>query len=250
MPAAEPSFTESSSLGRDFNALRTIKETSLELVQPHLVAVYEEKTDPRVKTVQIGTGFLVRHRDRPVLVTAKHVLYGHEFDEDPSQKAVLVGGLLRKLGQLDAVHLVNSDEHDLTVFYVDEFGLERCLPSSVLCPGGGDPAMVTIHGYLARDFRRDRKTGILRPAPRVYTNSRFNLGAGYVALRYPKSRNRSTGKIMAPRPSGMSGCPMLDSLRLRERQISIVGVFTEYRGDQGLAFGEVSSKVLSLLARV
>jgi hypothetical protein len=43
---------------------------------------------------------------------------------------------------------------------------------------------------------------------------------------------------------------MLDSLRLRERQISIVGVFTEYRGEQGLAFGEVSSKVLSLLARV
>ena len=93
----------------------------------------------------------------------------------------------------------------------------------------------------------------MRPAPRVYTNSRFNLGAGYVALRYPKSRNRSTGtgkKIMAPHPSGMSGCPMLDSLRLRERQISIVGVFTEYRGEQGLAFGEVSSKVLSLLARV
>jgi len=35
---------------------------------------------------------------------------------------------------------------------------------------------VTIVGFLARDFKRDATLGVLRPAPRVYTNSRRDHG--------------------------------------------------------------------------
>jgi hypothetical protein len=232
---------------------RIVKANSLELVQPSLVAIYDEKAEPQIRTEQIGTGFLVRCGGRPVVVTAKHVLYGHLYDEDPAEKAVFVEGSLKKLAQLNSIQFIKAKEHDLTLFYANEFDLQRCLPPSVFEPAGYELAMVTIHGFLARDFRRDRRTGILKPAPRMYTNIRVDLGEGYVALRYPKSRNRSTDtgtKVMAARPSGMSGCPMLDTLGLAERVVRVAGVFTDYRRWCGRAFGEASWKVLSMLTRM
>ena len=238
---------------RTSELFRTVKANSLEPVQPYLVAIYDEKVEPQIRTEQIGTGFLVRRGDRPVVVTARHVLYGPVFDENPAEKAVVVKGSLKKLGRLKSIQFINAKKHDLTLFYADEFEFQRCLPSSVLDPAGCDLVMVTIHGFLARAFRRNRRTGILRPAPRIYTNIRVDLGQGYVALRYPKSRNRSTDtgkKVMAPRPSGMSGCPMLDTLGLAERRVRVAGVFTDYRRERGMAFGEASWKVLSMLAQM
>ena len=55
---------------------------------------------------------------------------------------------------------------------------------------------------------------------------------------------------MAPRPSGMSGCPMLDGDKLAEGEISIVGVFTDYCPERGMAFGESSTKALAVLERM
>ena len=233
--------------------LQTVKTKCQVLVQPHLVAVYEEKTDPKVKTDQIGTGFLVTNKGRPVFVTARHVLYGHAFDEDPAEKAVMVGGSLKRVGQLQSIQFVNATEHDITVFYADEFGLERCLPTSALCADKCKPPMLMIHGYLARDFKRERRTGMLRPAPWIYTNAAADMPSGYIGLRYPKSRNRNTDtgkKVMAPRPSGLSGGPMLDSMMLMKGQVSVVGVFTEKPLGQGVAVGEAISKVRSMLARM
>jgi Trypsin-like peptidase domain len=231
---------------------RRIKETSHKLVQPHLVAIYG-KAEPKFKTEQIGTGFLVKHNGRPMLLTARHVLRGHNSDEEPSEKAIFVAGCLKRIGELRSQNLFFAMEHDIAAVHVDEFGLEKCLPLSCLSAVEPTTRLVTIHGFLAREFKRDTSLGILKPAPHVYTNTRNDIGSGYVGLQYPKSQNRSTDtgkKVMAPRPSGMSGCPMLDGDKLTERKISIIGVFTDYCRERGMAFGESATNALALLDRM
>ena len=196
---------------------KKIKANGLELMQRHLVAIYEERIEPRVKTEQIGTSFLMSHRGRAVLITAKHVLYGHNGDENPGEKAVFVAGSLKMIGHLKSHELVFAEDHDVVAMYVEEFELDQCISSSCLSPTDATPRVVTIQGFLARDLKREAATATLRPAPRIYTNVRKDYGTGYVALRYPKSRNRNTDtekKVMAPRPSGMSGGPMLDGDKL------------------------------------
>jgi len=232
---------------------KQIKANGLALVQPHLVAIYQEATGPKAKTKQIGTGFIIDHRGCSVLISAKHALYGHNGDENPGEKEIFVAGSLKMIGRLSSHEVVRAEDHDLVAMYVREFSQEQCLPSSYLSSVDATLRVVTIQGFLARDFRRDARTGILRPAPRIYTNSRKDCGSGYVGLSYPKSRNRSTDsgeKVIAPRPSGMSGGPILDGDKLAKGQISIVGVFTDYCRERGMAFGESSSKVLALLGRM
>jgi hypothetical protein len=232
---------------------KQIKANGLALVQPHLVAIYHEGTRPKVKTKQIGTGFIIGHQGRSVLITAKHALYGHNGDENPGEKEIFVAGSLKMIGHLSSHEVVRAKDHDLVAMYVSEFSEAECIPLSSLCSVDATLRVVTIQGFLARDFRRDTRTGILRPAPRIYTNSRKDCGSGYVGLSYPKNRNRSTDsakKVMAPRPSGMSGGPMLDGDKLAKGQISIVGVFTDYWRERGMAFGESSTKVLGLLGRM
>jgi hypothetical protein len=48
----------------------------------------------------------------------------------------------------------------------------------------------------------------------------------------------------------MSGCPMLDGDKLADGEISIIGVFTDYLREQGMAFGESSTSVLALLEKM
>jgi hypothetical protein len=232
---------------------KQIKANGLALAQPHLIAIYQEGTGPKVKTMQIGTGFIIDHRGRSILITARHALYGHNGDENPGDKEIVVAGSLKMIGHLSSHEVVRAQDHDLVAMYVREFSKEQCFPSSYLCSGDATLRVVTIQGFLARDFRRDARTGILRPAPRIYTNSRKDCGSGYVGLSYPKNRNRSTdsgNKVIAPRPSGMSGGPMLDGDKLAKGHISIVGVFTDYWRERGMAFGESSAKVLGLLDRM
>jgi hypothetical protein len=227
-----------------------VKRNARTLVQPCLVAIYEEITEPKINLRQIGTGFRIQHRGRPVLVTAKHTLYGHSGDENPGEKAIYVSGKLELIGNLGANELVFTKHHDLAAIYVDQFSLADCLPPDCLCRVDAKPRIVTIQGFLARDFKRDAKTGTLRPAPRAYTNSRREAGDGYIGIRYPKSRNRDTEsgmKVMVPIPSGLSGGPMLDSARLADGNISIIGVFTDHLKERGIAFGESSAKLVALL---
>ncbi len=154
------------------------------------------------------------------------------------------------IGDLASHEIIFSKHYDLVALYVDEFEQNRCLPSSCLCPVEATPRAVTIHGFLARDFRRDASSGQLRPAPWLYTNTRKEQGAGYIGLNYPKSRNRNTDsglKVMAARPSGMSGCPMLNGERLALGIVSVIGIFTDYCSERGMAYGESSRKLIKLL---
>jgi hypothetical protein len=114
----------------------------------------------------------------------------------------------------------------------------------------GNPSFITIYGYLARDFKRSKATGVLRPAPYIYTNKKKESEFGYVVLLHPKSRNRNTNdgmKVMSATPSGLSGCPMLDSHLLANGQVCILGVFTDYIKGEALSFGESSTTIIKLL---
>jgi hypothetical protein len=44
------------------------------LVEPFMVGIYALRAPPRQGVEQVGTGFLIRHDGRTVLVTAKHTL--------------------------------------------------------------------------------------------------------------------------------------------------------------------------------
>jgi hypothetical protein len=142
--------------------------------------------------------------------------------------------------------------NDLAAVHVDEFGLDRCLPASCLSRET-TCELILLHGYLSRRFRRSLKRGELWVQPNIYVNRRIAHGPGYTGILYPKSKNRDTrtGRIVhASRPVGMSGCPMLDAVKLGMGQVSIVGVFTDYLPTTGRAFGESAPKVTALLEQM
>jgi hypothetical protein len=78
-----------------------IKDNTIALVQPYLAAIYEN-TDPGDKIDQVGSGFFAAYENCPILITAKHVLYGHSGNEDPSEKLIFVAGKLEKIGDISS----------------------------------------------------------------------------------------------------------------------------------------------------
>lgn len=204
------------------------------LVQPSTIAIYASHGSRPDTPVQVGTGFLVKHQSRPVLITAKHVLRGHGFNYDPAEKAVHINGRWVYVGD-GARTLVEPKGRDLSVMFMDEFSLDRCLDAPNSVPIGS--AIITMGGYLCRDFKRSGNT--LRPAPRVYTNVAAPAAPGMIGLRHPKRRNvnTSTGvSAVSPTPRGLSGGPMVDSLALLKGAVVLSGVLTEM--SNGSARGE------------
>lgn len=237
-------------------AMSRVSESANKLVLPAIVAIYERPGGSDRATKQIGTGFRINWSGRPVLITARHTLYGHHYDrepEDPFTKHIVFNGRLRGLFELRTRNVGYSVGHDLAAVFVDELGLAGSLPMSCLLPTEATCRLVSIYGLLSRDFRRQLSTGSLRPQPYIYTNRRAASGPGYTGILFPKHRNRDgrTGKmVQAPRPVGLSGGPILNASKLLDRNVSIVGVFTDYRQWRGLGLGESAWKVISLLQQL
>lgn len=204
------------------------------LVQPSTIAIYASHGSRPETPVQVGTGFLVLHQSRPVLITAKHVLRGHTFQEDPAEKAVHINGSWVYVGDGSRT-LAEPAGRDLSVMFMDEFAQGQCV---VLPPSTSPkPKLITIGGFLSRDFKRSDNT--LRPAPRVYTNVAVPAAPGMIGMQYPNRRNvnTSTGALaVSPIPRGLSGGPMVDSLSLLKGAVVPLGVLTEMSG--GNARGE------------
>lgn len=235
-------------LVREF--MKILAFRSNRMVEPSLVPIYLRPDGLDYKTRQVGTGFLIGLNGKSVLITARHVLFGHDYNEDPFTRHIVFDGRLRGLFELKSGEIFRDDNNDLAAVCVNEFGLNRCLPISCLLPAEATCSLIAIHGFLARDFRREIRMGALRPRPNLYTNRRFVHGPGYTGILYPKSKNRDTStgvKIHAPRPVGMSGCPMLDAVKLASGHVSIVGLFTNYIQASGRGFGENAPKMLSFL---
>ena len=201
-------------------------------VQPSLVPIYAEHARKSQNPVQVGTGFLILHNAKPVLVTAKHTLRGHTFTEDPATKAVHVNNEWVYIGD-GSRQLVEANEHDITMAYMEEFPATRCLSSANIAAQPYTPQVITFGGFLARDFKREG--GVLRPAPRIYNNVGISIGQNIVGLRHPYRRNKNTltgTPVVTATPSGLSGGPMIDTFRLFAGVVSIVGVFAEQDNGQ------------------
>jgi hypothetical protein len=222
------------------------------LVTPSLLPICARPGGSDRATHQSGTGFLIAHHDRPVLVTARHVLYAHKYDEDPLAKHIVFNGRLRLLFELRSEGVLQDLNNDLAAVRVDELGLLECLPMSCLSFVEATCTWITLYGLLARDFRRKLSDGSIKSQPYRVTNERAAWRPGYTGLRYQKGKNsdRSGRIVQAARPSGMSGAPMLDTAMLGAGIVVIVGVFTDYVREKGLGFGESAPKVIALLEQL
>jgi hypothetical protein len=208
-----------------------------------LIAIYDERPD------QNGTGFLTVWNGKPLLVTAKHVLFGHEFDEDPLKKQVHVGDGLKALGELKVSRIADDQELDLAAVHITGFTLDRCLAYTTLRFDEAPPNALSIIGFLERDFRRSKEESALRPKPYIYTGTTKELDPKHVGIKHPR-RGRITGtkKIeMAPIPRGLSGTAMVSPTALLRRKVEIFGVFTEQRLEQGYVFGAHITELQPLL---
>ena len=140
-------------------AMRRVSENANRLVLPAIVAIYDRPNGSDRATKQIGTGFCINWHERPVLVTARHTLYGHRYDEepeDPSTKHIAFHGRLRSLSELRTREVGFLVGHDLAAVFVDELELAASLPMSCLLPTEAACRLVSIYGLLSRGFRRSR----------------------------------------------------------------------------------------------
>lgn len=89
----------------------------------------------------------------------------------------------------------------------------------------------------------------MSPATWIYSNVGVDMGVGRVGLRYPKRRNVNTATGQAavtPKPTGLSGGPMIDTIELIKGAVRVVGVFIE-QGD-GVGRGEDAEVIQKALA--
>lgn len=239
-----------------FNAIRVNAER---LVLPSLLGIYAARDlkfgdDPDVgaKVDNVGTGVKVRMPDgRLAVITAEHVLKGHNGSENPGDKAILIGGGLRKLADLASPEIICAAGVDLACFLIDGPGCGESFHESVFAEVEGTAKRITIAGFLARDFKVDASSGQLSPKPRVFTGKMKQTGHGYEGISFIRGRMRDTqsgDRTRAPIPSGLSGGAMLDADRLAAGEINVVGIFTDFHSDKSLAFGEAARKARAMLA--
>ncbi|MCZ7935735.1 hypothetical protein O9X90_25745 [Agrobacterium leguminum] len=204
-------------------------------VLPHLVAIYDDRAN------QIGTGFLTMWHGKQLLVTAKHCLYGHKFDENPAEKRVHLNGDLKPLGEIARSAFASSpDALDVVVVHVEGFDQDRVLPYTALQFGVPAPGMVTIVGFLSRDFHRNQADATLRPKPFCYTNVKIDMEKPeLVGIKYTnRAITTTTGqRDLSPTPRGLSGTAMLNTAALLLGQIKVCGIFTDERLSEAHVFG-------------
>lgn len=215
-------------------------------VQPSLVALYASHHLKPEAPVQVGTGFLIEHQSRPVMITAKHVLRGHDLNEPPGEKAFHSDGKWVYVGDGSRC-LFEAKDRDLTAFYADEVKSRPLLPAPAASRRQGVEEIITIGGFLSRDFKRHDDH--LKPKPWIYSNKCAGNDNGIVSLLYPKRHNiaSETGEAAFNSiPRGLSGGPMLDTVSLLRGIVEIVGIFTEQ--SDGVGRGECASCISSVLA--
>lgn len=211
------------------------------------------------KVYQAGTGFALLHNDRPLIITARHTLHGTTFKENSGDRHLFLNKLLslKELGVTD-VFFPNTgcpkNLIDVAAFYLDGFPLDRCLDLSCISHGSTPPRMVSILGYLARDFNINANKEQLLPKPFMYSNKVVSNTAGIVVFEYPRKGNISSSTnepiLFTPIPSGLSGCPILDTDQAAKGVINIVGVFTDKDEIKPIGSGVNSLVLQSFIASI
>lgn len=231
------------------NLFLDVADNFKHIIAPSLVAIYAPHDSRSGLIFQTGTGYLVRHNDRPVVITALHTLYGENGTDDPAEKSFFWHGKLHRVGNPPR-DVYKVADFDIAAFYADELAAKPQLDPRWLAMPRHPIPYISLGGYLARDFKRSGAG--LNPAPRTHTDKRVasTKGLGFVSVRYTRRRNLDTfiGQRIqaAPRPKGLSGCPMIDSLSLLDGQPRIIGMFTDLVN--GEAFGPSSHVTQAILA--
>ncbi|MER9414054.1 trypsin-like peptidase domain-containing protein [Mesorhizobium sp. M0589] len=222
---------------------KLISETVKESVLPHLVAIYDDRGDQR------GSAFLTMWNGNQLLVTAKHCLFGHKFNEKPATKSIFDGNELRSLDVVARSQVACNQELDIAVVHVEGFASNRALPYSALQFNEPALGMVSIVGYLARDHRRSLLDSTLRPKPFCHTDVAVDVGPELVGVKYQNRviATKSGQRELSPIPLGLSGGPMLDASALVLNQVKVCGVFTEERLSEGYVFGTHISALAALM---
>ena len=135
--------------------MQLISDNAVKYVQPCLVTIYGQRLEPRHTAIPVGTGIRVSHNARTFLVTAKHVLFGHDETEDPSDKCIFAEGALHQLGHFRPADVFSA--FDLAIVRIDALAADPCLPSSTLSEDDEFPKWITMVGFLARGFKRNAK---------------------------------------------------------------------------------------------
>lgn len=224
--------------------IELIGENIARIVQPTLVPIYASNAKDPTLPDQVGTGFILSHNSRPMLVTAKHTLFGHDGKDEAGEKAFCADGNWVYVGDVNS-EVYFAKDRDIACFYADQLAGRPCLEICNISTTPSSP--ITIGGWLARDFKRPGAT--LQPKPFIFTGTSEEIADGLLSLQYRRSKVKSINSEMlqtAPIPRGLSGGPMLNSARLALGQVSLVGVFTEQ--DDGSARGEPSAALKQLLA--
>lgn len=230
-----------------------IAENAKTLVEPCITGIYRVRTEPKEHVEQVGTAILVRHETKTVLVTAKHVLYGHNYDEEAGDKRIFARGTLTHIGDLGTGEVLRAKDYDLACMIVNELADQPAFKSSQLIGGDQQPREVTIVGYRAGGLRIDKPGGVLMPDARAYTCSSKEQGTGFIGMKFSwrKFKNSEDGqKVNAARPEGLSGGPMLDGDALAAGQARVFGIFTNFKQPAGYAFGESIDKVKAMIAKL
>jgi hypothetical protein len=223
--------------------MQLVEENFAKTVLPTLVPIYESNAQDATRPDQIGTGFILSYNSRPVLVTAKHTIFGHDGKDSVGEKAFRVGENWVYVGDVDS-EVFFAKDRDIACFYSDQLVGRPYLETYNISTAPSSP--ITIGGYLARDFKRTGET--LKPKPYTFTGASEKTADGLIGLQYRRSKVKSTASEMvqtAPIPRGLSGGPMLNSAKLALGQVSLVGVFTEQ--DCGSARGESSAVLQQIL---
>jgi hypothetical protein len=222
------------------------------LIFPNSRAIYVPFDERRVN--QVGTGIVFRDEQRRVLVTAKHCLFGHDGGEPPGDKAILIEGFgLRRVADMLSGEVAHSSAFDVAAFEIAGLPAHVGFDRDTLPGRTEQPGHVTVCGYLAKDFIRSLARNELAPRPMLSSNTGVAMNRHYIGMKYEKRRNidGKTGKrAVAPKPSGLSGGPMLDSAALIEGRAQIAGLLTDKPPDKGIAYGESSPKILATIEEI
>jgi hypothetical protein len=198
---------------------------------------------------QVGTAFLTIWNGKPLLVTAKHTLFGKSYNENPLAKQVHLDGDLRTLGELSDSAIADDHDVDVAITHVRGFDITRCLPYTALQFDVPLPSAITLVGFLARDFHRSKIEATVMPKPYCYTNVQVDVGPQRIGIKYTNRAIATDTRRneQAPIPRGLSGTLMVSSPALLLGQIKVLGVFTEERLSQAHVFGTRISALNGLM---
>lgn len=211
---------------------RAAVEREVAKVRQSVVAIIGET--PRASPFLVGSGTLLIHRDRPLLVTAAHV-----FLDNPEVPLGFFDATGRARSLAGDIHLFEAEDLAIKLLSsveLDAPTLELCLPETALGRAApmGERFYASVVGYPATASRR-MDDGSLDTPMEAYFNVALETPAGLVAVDFDKKQGAlgAMGHLTVRDPFGKSGgaifgVPMLNGRAVLGYPAHLVGVPTRW----------------------